>query len=112
MNTKDKSAVENASVNNLIDLLQLQPEAVVSRALIKKDTGNVTLFAFGAGQALSEHTAPFDAMLYILQGAATVRVADRIFTVSANEYIILPAGVPHALKAEQDLRMLLIMIKS
>ena len=112
MDQNKKEALENTAVSSLLDLLQVQPEAVVSRTLIKKDTGTVTLFAFAAGQALSEHTAPFDAMLQMLEGQATVNVADRSFTVSANEYIILPAGIPHALRAEEDLKMLLVMIKS
>lgn len=112
MNDENSSPLTDTSVNNLLDLLRLQSDAIVSRTIVKKDSGNITVFAFGEGQALSEHTAPYDAMLYILQGKAAIRIDKRDFMVSANEYIILPAGIPHALKAEQDLKMLLIMLKS
>jgi quercetin dioxygenase-like cupin family protein len=112
MNNQDQTAQIKPSVASLLEMLQYQNNAIVSSTIIKKDTGTVTLFAFSAGQSLSEHTAPFDAMVQILEGQATIRVADQSFTVNSNEYIILPAGVPHALRAEQDLKMLLIMIKS
>lgn len=112
MSKQDQGTVpEEPSVIQLLGLLNYQTDAIVSRTIIKKDAGTVTLFAFAAGQALSEHTAPFDAMLYLLEGQAIVRIADRSFTVKANEYIILPAGVPHSLTAQHDLKMLLVMIK-
>lgn len=85
--------------------------AVVSKTLIKKDAGNVTLFAFEAGQGLSEHTAPFDALVQILDGEAHITIGGEDRTVSAGEMIIMPANVPHALQAEKAFKMLLVMIR-
>ena len=96
---------------DLARLIETQPGSVVSRVLLKRKTGNVTLFAFAAGQELSEHTAPFDALLQILQGQATISIAGNPFTVRAGEAILLPAGKPHAVQAVSALHMLLTMIR-
>ena len=85
--------------------------AVVSKTLIKKDTGTVTLFAFEAGQGLSEHTAPFDALAQILDGEACITIGGEARTVASGEMIIMPANVPHALQAERAFKMLLVMIR-
>ena len=85
--------------------------AVVSKTLIKKGTGTVTLFAFETGQGLSEHTAPFDALVQILDGEARITIDGEPQTVSAGEIIIMPANVPHALQAEKAFKMLLVMIR-
>ena len=85
--------------------------AVVSKTLIKKETGNVTLFAFEAGQGLSEHTAPFDALVEVLDGEARITIGGEARTVKAGEMIIMPADVPHALHAEKAFKMLLVMIR-
>ena len=85
--------------------------AVVSKTLIKKDTGTVTLFAFEAGQGLSEHTAPFDALVQVLDGEARITIGGDARTVSSGEMIIMPANVPHALQAEKAFKMLLVMIR-
>jgi quercetin dioxygenase-like cupin family protein len=85
--------------------------AVVSKTLIKKETGNVTLFAFEAGQGLSEHTAPFDALVEILDGEALITIGGESQTVRAGQMIIMPADVPHALQAEKAFKMLLVMIR-
>ena len=85
--------------------------AVVSKTLIKKDTGSVTLFAFEAGQGLSEHTAPFDALVQILDGEAQITIGGEPQTVTAGEILIMPANVPHALQAEKAFKMLLVMIR-
>jgi quercetin dioxygenase-like cupin family protein len=85
--------------------------AVVSKTLIKKETGNVTLFAFEAGQGLSEHTAPFDALVHILDGEARITIGGEAQTVTAGQMIIMPADVPHALQAEKAFKMLLVMIR-
>ena len=85
--------------------------AVVSKTLIKKETGNVTLFAFEAGQGLSEHTAPFDALVEIMDGEARITIGGEARTVKAGEMIIMPADVPHALHAEKAFKMLLVMIR-
>ena len=93
------------------DLVDYQPDAIVSREVLKKKTGSVTLFAFDAGQGLSEHTAPFDALVQVLDGEAEITIAGKRHRVSAGELILMPAGQPHALKAEQRFKMMLIMIR-
>ena len=97
---------------NLNEIIDYQKDSVVSRTLIKKKTGNVTLFAFDLGQALSEHTAPFDAMAYILDGEVEITISGKAFHLSTGEMIIMPANEPHALKAVKKYKMLLIMVKS
>jgi len=85
--------------------------SIVSKTLIKNDTGNITLFAFDAGQGLSEHTAPFDAVVYIMDGRADITIGDKTSTVNAGEMLIMPANVPHALHAVEKFKMLLVMIR-
>jgi quercetin dioxygenase-like cupin family protein len=85
--------------------------SVVSKTLIKKDIGNITLFAFDSGQGLSEHTAPFDAVVYILEGQAEITIGGKAQTVIAGEMLIMPANVSHALHASKRFKMLLIMIR-
>ena len=94
------------------DLVQYGEGAVVSRTLIKQPTGTLTLFAFDQGQELSEHTAPFDALVHVLDGEAEITIAGEPYTVKAGEAIILPAGRPHAVKARTAFKMLLTMIRS
>ena len=96
----------------MTDLAGYQNGSVVSRTLIEKKTGTVTLFAFGKGQALSEHTAPFDAMVYILDGKAEITISGSPYNLEAGQMIIMPANKPHALKATENFKMLLTMIKS
>ncbi|MGE4412745.1 MAG: cupin domain-containing protein [Candidatus Caldatribacteriota bacterium] len=98
-------------VKNLLDLVQYQDNAVVSTELIKKDAGTVTLFAFDKSQGLSEHTAPYDALVYILDGKAEITISKEPFTLQTGDMIIMPANQPHALKALEKFKMLLIMIK-
>ena len=97
---------------NLNEIIDYQKDSVVSRTLIKKKTGTVTLFAFDLGQALSEHTAPFDAMAYILDGEVEITISGKAFHLKTGEMIIMPANEPHALKAVKKYKMLLIMVKS
>jgi quercetin dioxygenase-like cupin family protein len=94
------------------DLVDYQSDAIVSREILKQKTGSVTLFAFDAGQGLSEHTAPFDALVQVLDGDAEITVAGKRHRVSAGELILMPAGQPHALKAVQRFKMMLTMIRS
>ncbi|OGS12372.1 MAG: cupin [Elusimicrobia bacterium RIFOXYA2_FULL_58_8] len=94
------------------DLVGYDKGAVVSRTIIAKVTGTVTIFSFDKGQGLSEHTAPFDAMVEILDGEAEVSIAGNPQKVKAGEFIIMPANKPHALKAVKKFKMALIMIKS
>lgn len=98
-------------VKNLSDLVKYQENAVVSSEIIKKDTGTVTLFAFDKGQGLSEHTAPFDALVNIIDGQAEITISRKPFIVKEGEMIIMPANKPHSLKAVEKFKMLLVMIK-
>jgi len=86
--------------------------AVVSKTLLNKKTGTVTLFAFDTGQGLSEHMAPFDAMVYVLDGKAVITIGGKPHVVSGGEMIIMPANISHALHAEERFKMLLVMIRS
>jgi len=94
------------------DLVNCQEGAVVSRTLVNRTTGTVTLFAFDAGQGLSEHTAPFDALAHLLEGEAEIAVSGKPLRTTAGEAVLLPANQPHALKALGKFKMLLIMIRS
>lgn len=87
-------------------------DAVVSKTLLKKEAGNLTLFAFDQGQGLTEHTSPFDAVVEIIEGAAVLQIGGQEVRAKAGELVIMPANVPHAVNAEQPFKMLLIMIRS
>jgi quercetin dioxygenase-like cupin family protein len=106
------STAPKAQVLDLADLAQYQEGSVVSRQITKAEAGNVTLFAFDAGQELSEHTAPFDALVHVLDGEAQVHISGQPFAVRAGQAIILPANEPHALKATSRFKMLLTMIRA
>jgi quercetin dioxygenase-like cupin family protein len=93
-------------------LVTYQPGAVVSRTVVRKPTGTVTAFAFDAGEGLSEHTAPFDALVLNLEGEADISISGSSYRVSAGQLLKLPAGQPHAVKATTRFKMLLIMIKA
>ena len=98
---------------NVEDMIQYQKDSVVSMEIIKKDLGTVTLFAFDQGQGLSEHSAPFDAMVQIIDGEAEITLAGEPHTVKKGEFLIMPANVPHALQAVNGpYKMVLTMIKS
>ena len=99
-------------VERMKDLIGYQERAVVSRTIIKKRTGTVTLFAFDAGQGLSEHTTPFDALVYVLDGEAEVTISGKKYHLGEGEMIVMPANIPHALKALKRFKMLLVMVKS
>jgi quercetin dioxygenase-like cupin family protein len=94
------------------DLVNYQDNSIISRTLIEKKTGTVTLFAFSKGQALSEHTAPFDAMVHILDGKAEILISGKSNTLESGQMIIMPANKPHELKAIENFKMLLTMIRS
>jgi len=87
------------------------PDSVVSRTLVKNDAGTVTFFAFAKGQALSQHSAPFNALVQVLDGEGVITIDEKENLVKAGELILMPANVPHAVHAEQDFKMLLIMLK-
>jgi len=101
-----------AGVNRLVDLISYQKGSVVSRTIIDKKAGTVTLFSFDEGQGLSEHTAPFDAMVYLLDGEAEISISGKPLHLREGEMVIMPANQPHALKALKGFKMLLIMIRS
>lgn len=95
----------------LVDLVQYQPGAVVSRTLVKRSSGTVTVFAFDAGEGLSEHAAPFDALVFVIDGQAEITVAGSPHRLHAGEMILLPANRPHALQAVERFKMVLTMIR-
>lgn len=97
---------------NLADLVEYQAGSIVSRTLMDKGAGTVTLFAFVEGEGLSEHTAPFDAMVHILDGEAEITISGKLHLLKEGEIIIMPANEPHALKATSRFKMVLTMIKS
>jgi quercetin dioxygenase-like cupin family protein len=94
------------------DLINYQEGSVVSREIVKKETGTVTIFAFDKGEGLSEHSAPFDAMVQIVDGTATITIGGQKNTVRKGQMIIMPANVPHALHALEKYKMILTMIRS
>lgn len=98
-------------VFNLADHIAYADGSVVSKILLKKDIGNITLFSFDAGQGLSEHMAPFDAVVQVLDGQAEITIGGEKHKVKAGEMLIMPANVPHALHAHQRFKMLLVMIR-
>jgi quercetin dioxygenase-like cupin family protein len=107
-----------SDINNLIgvvlnmkNMVSYQPGSVVSRTVLDKSVGTVTVFAFDSGQGLSEHTAPFDALVQIIDGAADITIAGSVHTVREGEMIIMPANKPHSLKAHTQFKMFLIMIR-
>ncbi len=99
-------------VVQLADAIEYQEGSVVSKTIINQKTGNVTLFAFDKGQDLSEHTSPYDALVYVIDGVAEITISGQPIRVSAGEMIIMPAHEPHALLALEPFKMLLVMIRS
>jgi quercetin dioxygenase-like cupin family protein len=102
----------SAQAAKMVELVDYQKGSVVSRTIIDKKAGTVTLFAFDEGQGLSEHTAPYDALICLLEGDAEVTISGKTIHVKEGEMIILPARKPHALKATKKFKMLLTMIRS
>ncbi len=96
----------------LTDLVDYQERAVVSRTLMDKETGSITLFAFDKGQGLSEHTAPYDALVYVFDGDAEIVIAGSPVRLRSGEFTIMPAGKSHSLKALSQFKMMLVMIRS
>jgi quercetin dioxygenase-like cupin family protein len=101
-----------AQVAQVLELVNYQDGAVVSREVVTKSTGSVTIFAFDEGQGLSEHTAPFDALVQVLEGEAEISIAGHPHRLHCGEMILMPAGQPHALKALARFKMILTMIRS
>jgi quercetin dioxygenase-like cupin family protein len=101
-----------AEAANLTDLIAYQADSVVSRTIIDKTAGTITLFAFDNGQGLSEHTAPYDALVYVLDGEAEVVISGKPVRLKKGELTIMPANQPHALSAVTKFKMLLVMIRA
>lgn len=124
MVTKNKETVKGMAIDQTINLKMPANEvlditgmvnysegSIVSRTLIESKAGTVTLFAFEAGQSLSEHTAPFDALVLVLDGEGEFTVGGQIHNVAAGQALLMPANIPHAVKAEKPFKMLLLMIR-
>jgi quercetin dioxygenase-like cupin family protein len=109
---QNKGEMPSAEVIHLADLVNYQEGSVVSRTIVKRATGTVTLFAFDEGQGLSEHTAAFDAVAQLLEGEAEITVAGKALRTTTGEAVLLPANQPHSLKALSRFKMLLTMIRS
>ena len=110
----EKSKIPDELFSNphiLKSLIDYQNGSVVSRSILKRESGNITLFAFDKGEGLSEHTSPFDAVVYICDGEAEIKISGSIFNLNEGDMIVMPANEPHALKAVSHFKMLLIMLK-
>lgn len=104
--------LEVSNIYKIDDLVDYQDKSVVSKEIIKKETGTVTIFAFDEGEGLSEHTAPFDALIQLIDGTLELTLGGELFVLEKGDMIIMPANVPHALYAKTRFKMILSMIKS
>ena len=111
-NQQESPGNQTAQVINLAGLVDYHADSIVSREVLNKKTGTVTVFAIAQGQGLSEHTAPFDALVYILDGRAQITISGKDYELRTGEMIIMPANEPHALMALERFKMILVMIKS
>jgi quercetin dioxygenase-like cupin family protein len=109
--TMENQLFAHSEILDLPERAEYATEGIVSKKIIQKDTGNVTLFAFDKGQKLSEHSAPFDALVQVLEGRAEIKINSKPFVVEAGKAIIMPANVPHAVDAIEKFKMLLTMIR-
>jgi quercetin dioxygenase-like cupin family protein len=112
MSKQSQEKTRVGEVKPLGDMLQYQDGSIVSRVLLKNKGGTVTLFAFARGEGLSEHTAPFDALVVVIDGEADIEIAGESYRVKQGETITLPANVPHAVRAATGFKMLLTMIRA
>jgi quercetin dioxygenase-like cupin family protein len=108
----EKQMVAKGEALQLQELVGYQPGAVVSRTLVDRGVGTVTLFAFDAGEGLSEHTAPYDAFVQVVEGGCDITIAGTVHQLKAGEIIIMPANIPHAVRATERFKMLLVMIRA
>ena len=107
----DLTPIEPVSKMNFCEMVEYSSNGIVSKKVLTKSTGNITLFSFDKDQQLSEHTAPFDAMVQILEGEATIYINKIPYQLGADESIIMPANIPHAVYASSKFKMLLTMIR-
>ncbi len=110
-NNQNKGLLPPAAPVNLGEMVEYSDGAVVSKTLVKNTAGSLTLFAFDAGQELSEHTAPFDAVVQILDGEVELIIGGELVRASAGQTVLMPANVPHSVHAASPLKMLLVMIR-
>jgi quercetin dioxygenase-like cupin family protein len=108
---KQDNGMAPAEVLTASDMVAYQGSAIVSRTVISKTAGTVTLFAFDRGQALSEHSTPFDALVLVLDGTGEISISGKLFKVSRGEALLMPADEPHSVKAVEQFKMMLIMIR-
>ena len=108
----EKKGIAMADVQTLTELIAYQDSAVVSKTLLDKGIGTITLFAFDEGQGLSEHTAPFDAYVQVVDGEGEITISGAKFALQAGQMIIMPANQPHSVKAVKKFKMLLVMIRA
>ena len=108
----ETNQIERGKAQNLVSAVGYMAKSVVSKQVIKAPTGNITLFAFDEGEGLSEHSAPFDAFVQILDGEAEIIIGGNSNIVKTGEFIIMPANISHALKAIKKFKMMLVMIRS
>ena len=102
---------EKGAILNMAEMIEYSEGGVISKQVLKNDAGNITLFSFEKGQGLSEHTAPFDAVVEIIDGEAEITINGKPLLLTAGQSVIMPANIPHALFAKQQFKMLLTMIK-
>jgi quercetin dioxygenase-like cupin family protein len=107
-----ENAITKSEKLRFKELVDYSDGSIVSKLILKKEAGNITLFSFDKGQSLSEHTAPFDAVVQIVEGSAEILIDGKSYLLDENETIIMPADIPHAVKAPEKFKMLLTMIKS
>lgn len=111
INRMETNLFSHSTIMSFSDKVDYSPEGIVSKRVIQKEKGNVTLFAFDKGQKLSEHSAPFDAMVQVLEGKAEIMINREPYLLTAGQSIIMPANIPHAVNAVEKFKMLLTMIK-
>ena len=112
MNSERESRLSPSQVEAATELVDYQEGSIVSRTLIGKEVGTVSVFAFSRGEGLSEHTAPYDALIHVLEGEAGVNIGNESMSVQAGQMVLLPANVPHAVQAPGDFKMMLTMVKA
>ena len=108
----ESNEFEKAKVFSFNDSVQYASGGILSKTVLKKETGNISLFSFAKGEALSEHTAPFDAMIQVVDGKGEVIIGGKPFILEAGQSIIMPANIPHAVKAVEKFKMVLTMIRN
>ena len=108
----DRKEFERAKIIDVETIIEYSPGAVVSKTVTNRPEGTVTLFAFDKGQGLSQHTAPFDAQVHIIEGEATIVIDSKSYILHSGQMIVMPAGSPHSLDANEKFKMILTMIKS